>query len=112
MVGSSLLQLDGTPRNRDSGNHGRPLERAQTRPTVDKNEQGFFLRALYDEGKPFCIPTEAETDGGEMTMARRFGLLLVAAWATSSGALALGMALAVAAGDPPLRNNSAWEASE
>jgi hypothetical protein len=38
MVGSSLLQLDGMPRNRDSGSHGWPLERAQTLATVDEKE--------------------------------------------------------------------------
>jgi hypothetical protein len=50
----------------------------------------------------------AETDGGEMVMARRLGRLSVTARATSGEAPSL--AAAVAVGGPPPSSSLAWEA--
>jgi hypothetical protein len=57
-----------------------------------KNDS-FFLHDLGDERNLFCSLTAAEMDGGELVMTSWFDQLLAMAWATSSQAPSLVMAL-------------------
>jgi hypothetical protein len=73
---------------------------------------GFFLRDLDKKGNPFCILTTVEIDHGKLAMARQLGSSTTTLMVTSDGALAPGMAPAVAvvAGAPPPSNQLAQEA--
>jgi hypothetical protein len=87
-----LLRWDNTGENRDRAPWLLAKGDLKLELRGMKNDS-FFLHDLGDERNLFCSLTAAEMDGGELVMTSWFDQLLAMAWATSSQAPSLVMAL-------------------